>query len=1260
MIKIQLNTTVCIIIKEEKSMDNTEKKKRRSFLNKIRTLFRKPKEEKNEIGKHFKYVKNGPCDKDDYDGYAKLLDEKIKEKDVFNIGIISPYSGGKSSLILRYKEHYAKSFAKKIKTVSLANFDSNEKDDNLEELSLDSQNDQPSDDLGTSAQNGAAKNRVSKKALISSDIEKSILEQLLYEANFRSLPDSNISRIHSKLPYLIISIILLLLIIAIGIVGLGIWKNVLFVNYFSGNTEKESLKNNVLLFGLGLLLILISALVITLVRASKIKHIKYKNIELDFINEKDSSSYLNVFIDELIYYFKQTKTRVVIFEDIDRFEDVYIFAKLREINTIINENKTLRRRKITFVYAIKDGLFKNPDDRSKFFDYIISLLPIMSSEKARDFMYRGIDNSINGKDLGLDPVMISDISKYLIDLRMVKNTLNDCLLYKEVLKISKTHDLEQLFAFMVYKNVMPSDYNDLLQKRGVLYSLLNEEKNTQIQNYVDEANQKITTLASKIDGLREDKTIAKDFEDLKRLIMGIALQKGTVIINQASSGYVDVVPLESFKDVNKGIYFKKSISDGYYGTRNYYFNLDINTINQHFDKDVYEIEKIITNKNEEEIKKLREEISDIEINIKKAKTMSIKELINKGIYRPINDPKKPGKQMLISMISKGYIDSNYKTMLVRNNNSILTESDNEIITKIQKNEEVENQNVHIENPKLIVNDLSDDAFLKQSILYNDLIDYIFANSAFSQKRSNFISLIAERSDNTKQFLADYFLGGSKVKEIVEACKNKYPEIIFDVLTVLSNDESKQCIIVNLLLEFGNSISVADLNFENVITNYFNNSSAIIGNHIKHCHSLDFFIETLIELKVVVSEIDFYQEYDEKETQAFRLIVENNLYEMNRNNVFKITRYYLNSPQPNITAYYLSNNAKVNENFKNKINEHVGIIAENAASLDEDIKAITFVLKSKEVDIKNKFYFIAKISQRVAFDDEMDDNVLFELAKTNKMEPSWDAVQSLVSKGCEMSIIRTMIENNHEYFENNQCIYKDLAIKIINETQFSNDEVFENISKSFKVDLNPSSITDDSKLAILIKNCIVDHTTQELSECKDRPLAMESLLIANESLAEDLKKVSVPIQTIMFLLKSKCISNNQKETIVSQYSSVLEIESVETAQIIFNAIKNGDKSIDANLLISIYDKVENVDVKKEVEQVGCDRISGNNLIKFIKHVEPVLIDELTAENIVRIDKEFCESNHFMKSLIKNKFITVIKHSPKKYPIDTSVLIEKTNE
>ena len=86
----------------------------------------------------FKYIKNGPCDSEDYDDYARVLSEKINDSDVYNIGIISPYGGGKSSLLLRYRNHYSGDLKDNIKTVSLANFTekAEDYDENIVEKSI--------------------------------------------------------------------------------------------------------------------------------------------------------------------------------------------------------------------------------------------------------------------------------------------------------------------------------------------------------------------------------------------------------------------------------------------------------------------------------------------------------------------------------------------------------------------------------------------------------------------------------------------------------------------------------------------------------------------------------------------------------------------------------------------------------------------------------------------------------------------------------------------------------------------------------------------------------------------------------------------------------------------------------------------------------------------------------------------------------------------------------------------------------------------
>ncbi|MFR0968328.1 MAG: hypothetical protein ACLSEV_03415 [Coprococcus sp.] len=96
-----------------------------------------------------------------------------------------------------------------------------------------------------------------------------------------------------------------------------------------------------------------------------------------FTDEKNEDSIFDKALDEIIYFFEMTKYNVVFIEDVDRFNTSEIFVKLRELNTLLN-NYDLIKRRIVFVYAIKDDMF-NDQDRTKFFDFIIPIIPIINS-----------------------------------------------------------------------------------------------------------------------------------------------------------------------------------------------------------------------------------------------------------------------------------------------------------------------------------------------------------------------------------------------------------------------------------------------------------------------------------------------------------------------------------------------------------------------------------------------------------------------------------------------------------------------------------------------------------------------------------------------------------------------------------------------------------------------------------------------------------------------------------------------------------------
>lgn len=62
------------------------------------------------------------------------------------------------------------------------------------------------------------------------------------------------------------------------------------------------------------------------------------------------------------------------FEDIDRYDSSRIFERLREINTLVNNDR--KGAPLRFFYLMRDDIFVSKD-RTKFFDFIIPIVPVV-------------------------------------------------------------------------------------------------------------------------------------------------------------------------------------------------------------------------------------------------------------------------------------------------------------------------------------------------------------------------------------------------------------------------------------------------------------------------------------------------------------------------------------------------------------------------------------------------------------------------------------------------------------------------------------------------------------------------------------------------------------------------------------------------------------------------------------------------------------------------------------------------------------------
>lgn len=202
--------------------------------------------------------------------------------------------------------------------------------------------------------------------------------------------------------------------------------------------------------------------------------------------DDNSVSYFDQYLDEIVYFFDVSDRAVVIFEDIDRFNDSHIFETLRALNTLLNASPQIEKP-IRFIYAIKDSIFDRIgleaegrkletgvlaiDDpaqaeavranRTKFFDLVIPVVPFITHRSARN-----LATQLLGKiEHKVAPELLDLAAQYVPDMRLLKNVRNEFIVFRdrifsgdgEQLDLSET----DLFAMMLYKSTHLTDFETI-------------------------------------------------------------------------------------------------------------------------------------------------------------------------------------------------------------------------------------------------------------------------------------------------------------------------------------------------------------------------------------------------------------------------------------------------------------------------------------------------------------------------------------------------------------------------------------------------------------------------------------------------------------------------------------------------------------------------------------------------------------------------------------------------------------------------------
>ncbi len=701
----------------------------RKLVGRVKVICSRKKLVLSSNEKNIRYKDLGPKDisKEDSE-YFKALDWAFNNEQIYNIAISGPYGSGKSSIINSYIKKHPEL---KAVNISLANF-----------LTLNK-----SDDINDD---------------IESELEIGILKQLFYKVNHNKIPQSRYRKLYPVKRKKIALVILFLM-------GFGYLLSRFLYNdigmVFENLIKIASDNYNCTrgwAFAIGIFLLVVFVLLVTemiWLALSKIhvKEINFSDHATATTEKVTDESIFNKNIDEIVYFFEVTGYKAVFIEDLDRFNKIDIFVKLRELNTILNNYEKIKKR-IVFIYAVRDDMFLN-EERTKFFEFILPVIPYITSTNSSEILLARIEKDKEiYNDLELDTDFIEMTGPYISDMRILDNIYNEFITYKKILQGSGNDEGQKLnlkdqsmMSLMIFKNICPKDFAQLQSGSGIVqHAFLSKRDFWEAKR--NELEEKKKAMLERMEMAQKD--VLESQQEVKLAMMfQMTGRKGilkSVEFNRNSYSF-DVIIKEDF-DIDKienigtvsyclgGSYYDKSIT------------FDKNTMDK-IENYKQRCKNIVLNL--PEIKEdYRKQIEEIDNEIRRLGSLTLKEIICTYQTEEILPEDVKENKLLVFMLRNGFIDEKYPNYINYFYENSLTRDDMNFILNVRNHDSME-FSYPLTQVMQVIKNLRLFEFEQKEALNFSLLDVLLENGDYLEKRDQLLKQLSDETELCWQFIDEY-------------------------------------------------------------------------------------------------------------------------------------------------------------------------------------------------------------------------------------------------------------------------------------------------------------------------------------------------------------------------------------------------------------------------------------------------------------------------------------------------------------------------
>lgn len=999
---------------------------------------------KNRIGSIADMMQdNAPGFFNEYIPEAEILQKQIETPNVCNIAVSAAYGAGKSSVIKTYLELYRnRNLSKREKKELLESADNKGEKQDADFQCNTNSTEQNVEIRATVRKSLSGKLRriifqiksffqkpnylrislasFEGKKYDEDAVERSVLQQMLYSTSRKHLPKSKVERIDKTGILSTIVYALLLCSVIAGVIALSLHI-----------AQKIVLHEELLLATSIITPLLILFFVVDLMYFGRLKHIKYKEFEVT-LSDKDSksapSNLINKFLNEVLYFFECSKIDLVIFEDLDRLKcevasdnnktstNLPLLVKLRELNTLIN-NSSKCKRKVTFVYAVKDDYFSDSEERAKFFDFILPIVPAINPNTAAE----KLKDSLKKLDLRmtLSPSFVNEIAVYIPDMRTLTNTVNEyALMYKHLFdqddRLSERIVKENLFALCLYKNLYAADYARLQVRKGGLIACLvdMEELNNKVDKEIDK---KIELKEKQIEFI--DSEFLKNFEELKAVLEYKArlTPRGGYVPNLQLIGNLKTFENVDFNCLQHPVYANSSVS---------FQNAAVEK------QEFVDRELALKNKVDNKRNLILSEIDKLKIERKKSKHRSLRSVVlqdisswNKGsdyciskleTYRKAENANNfevdQATEYLLFLIRRGYLDENYMDYISPHALGSLSANDMAFIRKIRAGEIC--YDYKLDDVKSVISNLADKDFSEMGMLHPLLMANLSEIKNIDKRHGNenlkrAVEVYSLQNALTDEIVLDFImeerLGSVRnfFRYVLPECKSLVSEVLTSDADLEKKDLLLQCVI-----EFCDHY--AEYNEDSYLKQYCESHSDYL-NLFSVCTERKVLL-FLGEIQPIFEHLLPYHKcsiYDKIVSEnLFKLTTDNLLVALNlggeQESFYKKNLALIKETSPSVEKYVRENLADYVRNV---------LLDANVTGEEEDENEIIDILKS-DIDIDLKKQIIHKYNFCITDISEFSSELHQSVVANNKLEPSWSNI-NCVSKTIDFALLKEYMIINAE-------------------------------------------------------------------------------------------------------------------------------------------------------------------------------------------------------------------------------------------------------